>query len=159
MHSPAACASYTMCNVTEPLLKWTTVESYGAVAERCGALRKRYERVTERYGALWNRYGTLQSVVGRYRSVAEMLWGVAEHHRKLRSVAGRYRTLQNVTEPLRKISILPRNVLQRLRNAPQRFSNGSLTLRIVRMHSPVAHTHIVGLCIAIVQLSCLLVAT
>jgi len=45
MYSPAACASCTMCNVTEPLLNVT--EPYGSVVDRYEKLRERYGAVTE----------------------------------------------------------------------------------------------------------------
>jgi len=48
MHSPAACASCTMRNITEPLRN---------VEERYGTVSERYARVTGRYGTLRNRYG------------------------------------------------------------------------------------------------------
>ena len=56
-------------------------------------LRSNYVSVTERCGAL-------RDVTERYGSVAEALRGDAEYYEH-------YGALRNVTEPLRKMSILP----------------------------------------------------
>jgi len=66
------------------------------VAGRYGRVIERYESATERYGFVAERRRTLQT---RYGSVAE-------RYERCGGVTGRYRTLWNVTEPLRKISIL-----------------------------------------------------
>jgi len=80
-------------------------------------------------GALHGITEALRIVTGCYRTwqnVVEALWGVADHYGTLRDITGRYRsvaycygmlwecylcnapiTLQNITELLRKISILP----------------------------------------------------
>jgi len=93
--------------------------------KRYGALRER--TLQERYGTLWKRYWSwtvmepLRSIIERYRSVTEhckALWkrcrSVMGCCRALRNIRERCGTLQNVlealhivTEPLRKISILP----------------------------------------------------
>jgi len=52
MHSPTACASCTMCNVTN--LLWNVTE---ASLKRYGTLQKLYRSVADRYGTLQNRYG------------------------------------------------------------------------------------------------------
>ena len=80
--------------------------------------------IWEHYGALQNAmevlrivkgcYGTLQSVVGYYRTLQKhygVLQSITEHYGALRDVMERYGSvtelLQNVTEPLQKILILP----------------------------------------------------
>jgi len=63
MHFPAACASRTMCYVTERLLN---------VSE---ALRS----VTERYGTLWNVMEALWNVTEHCGGVMEPLQSVTEH--------------------------------------------------------------------------------
>ena len=83
MHSPSACASCTMRNVTEDYgtlrtryERYRTLrERYRAVAEHSGALQKRHGNVMEHYGSVTGRYGAPQNVTEalrkRYGAVAE----------------------------------------------------------------------------------------
>jgi len=102
MHSPTACASCTMQNVTETLRNVTealrdVTALFRSVRERYGALQKRYRSVAKRYGTLWERYGAVVELCGALRT---RYIGVTEHRIALRSVVGRYGALQVVVERL-----------------------------------------------------------
>jgi len=67
-----------------------------------------------RNGRVAHHNGTLRSVAGRYGTLRKrygMLQNVMEHYGALRDITGRYwsvtELLRNVTEPLRKVSVLP----------------------------------------------------
>jgi len=84
MHSPTACASYTMHNITE---------HYGSVTEPL-------QSITEPLLDVMNVMEELQNIKEHYGSVTEHC-GVSRNITKL------CKMLRNVTEPSLKISILP----------------------------------------------------
>jgi len=113
MHSPAVCASCTMCNVaeryasvTEPL--WNITESLWNVAERYGTVTERYRlkrrgstgccgalgNIKERCGTLQKRYWTLQK--RHSQDVTEESQSVSVAERRL--IAERYGKLRNIAE-------------------------------------------------------------
>jgi len=76
MHSPAACAGCTMCNITELLQNITE-----SLQNHCRELWNITGRITE----------PLRNVAGHYGSVMEPLRDITEHYKH---ITGRYRSVE-----------------------------------------------------------------
>jgi len=105
VHSSAACASCTMRNV---------MEHYGCVTERYGSITEPLQKVME---ALWDVMECCRAIMehcGVLQNITECcrtLWNIMGHYgilwKHYGSVTGCCGALQNITEPMWKISILP----------------------------------------------------